>query len=583
MSNSANRCEFGAWTVEHLVNRYTGKDLPRFALPSFQRDFVWKPEKQKKFVDSVRRNFPVGCILLFAPPDGRDVRYIVDGLQRCTTLAKYSSLRFKEFADDDIPQAAFQAVAASLFPGLEQRKPDDRQHAEATLRRSIVSFMRSRASFDSADGYDPYQLFLQKIQGKLFGSYAVNSAYAGKIPVTIGALLDTIRRELTIDDRRIPVVEFFGEQEHLPDIFELLNTQGTKLSKYDVLAAQWNDTYTTFRQREIAKQVQSRYADLVRLGLDYDGNRQSELWTHDRPFLLYEFMVGLGRLLKERFPALYGSLKKQSTEVDSISFNLSTLVAALRINQLNELQSWLRKSFPTPASQPIDVTEFAELLIDASAHVQEWLSPTLDSRLLTGKLKRFHSEYQIAAIVATVARCMMGDSQPFGRIAAENRLNELSESVPQRYWFEGLALEWKGSGDSRAYSRVTERTYLRGVPYQQFEERLTAWHEQMAAASQKAFDSVTAGLVALVVSSIGLGGLVDSGTKIEPTYDLTTNKFVLGNVRLMQGGEDLLVRVGAPGVDPNKPQLEYVRQRFGWFSSRIADALYQAGEREMVS
>jgi hypothetical protein len=78
--------------VKHIDDATLGK----LDVPEFQRKFVWTPEKAKKFVDSLWREYPVGLFLLWestydSPQTALGVQaqkqWIVDGQQRITSLA----------------------------------------------------------------------------------------------------------------------------------------------------------------------------------------------------------------------------------------------------------------------------------------------------------------------------------------------------------------------------------------------------------------------------------------------------------------------------------------------------------------
>jgi len=74
----------------------------KFALPSFQREFVWRDGDIKEFVDSILRGYPVGVVILWKPSDistvdpfskplvGNDISkaeyLILDGQQRLTAI-----------------------------------------------------------------------------------------------------------------------------------------------------------------------------------------------------------------------------------------------------------------------------------------------------------------------------------------------------------------------------------------------------------------------------------------------------------------------------------------------------------------
>lgn len=68
-------------------------------VPEFQRDYVWKPSKAPKLVDSLYRNFPISSLLLWESMDHVEPRiqsnsardflgWLIDGQQRVTTLAR---------------------------------------------------------------------------------------------------------------------------------------------------------------------------------------------------------------------------------------------------------------------------------------------------------------------------------------------------------------------------------------------------------------------------------------------------------------------------------------------------------------
>jgi hypothetical protein len=78
--------------VEILVQKYlNGKETDENALyiPSYQREFVWKSDRQSKFIESVFLGLPIPYIFTAEMEDGR--LEIVDGSQRIRTLADFIS------------------------------------------------------------------------------------------------------------------------------------------------------------------------------------------------------------------------------------------------------------------------------------------------------------------------------------------------------------------------------------------------------------------------------------------------------------------------------------------------------------
>lgn len=81
--------------VESLLKDIENREL---VLPEFQRDYVWKEDDVKKFIQSIYKNYPTGSLLIWktiVPPKLRGVhktnevgytKVILDGQQRLTTL-----------------------------------------------------------------------------------------------------------------------------------------------------------------------------------------------------------------------------------------------------------------------------------------------------------------------------------------------------------------------------------------------------------------------------------------------------------------------------------------------------------------
>ena len=77
-------------TVNEVLRRIA---QGRFVMnPDFQRDFVWKEDKQSKLVESVIMRIPLPVLYLAEDESGRMI--VVDGLQRLST--------FKRFVDNDL-------------------------------------------------------------------------------------------------------------------------------------------------------------------------------------------------------------------------------------------------------------------------------------------------------------------------------------------------------------------------------------------------------------------------------------------------------------------------------------------------
>ncbi|MCW2365965.1 hypothetical protein M2341_001412 [Sphingobium sp. B7D2B] len=78
-------------TVADVVNRITAG---RYSMnPDFQRDFVWKPDKQSKLIESCVMRIPLPVLYVAEGEDGRIT--VVDGLQRLSTFQAFLTNKLK--------------------------------------------------------------------------------------------------------------------------------------------------------------------------------------------------------------------------------------------------------------------------------------------------------------------------------------------------------------------------------------------------------------------------------------------------------------------------------------------------------
>ena len=72
----------------------------------------------------------------------------------------------------------------------------------------------------------------------------------------------SLNNYIDLDKLTIPVVIFKGDEFDLATIFENMNTGGTKLSKYEIFAAKWQDILFCIEDRALLKCVDDKYNKL---------------------------------------------------------------------------------------------------------------------------------------------------------------------------------------------------------------------------------------------------------------------------------------------------------------------------------
>ena len=83
------------YPFEVICKKYGDEDdlSSTLYIPSYQREFVWKPDRQSKFIESVLLGVPLTPFLVSEDKEGR--LEIIDGSQRIRTLIAFSENRLK--------------------------------------------------------------------------------------------------------------------------------------------------------------------------------------------------------------------------------------------------------------------------------------------------------------------------------------------------------------------------------------------------------------------------------------------------------------------------------------------------------
>ena len=201
-------------------------DLGSIALPEFQRGYVWNRNQVRGLMQSLYRRHPVGSLLVWVTPtDAAETRgnqelapgvvnLLLDGQQRITSL--YGLMRGK---------------APAFFDGNARAFTDLRFH----LEDESFAFYLPLKMRDDPLWIDVTEL-MKKGTGVVVQRFVADPNYQDRISEFLTRLsrIDNIKEidlhieEVTGDDKTIDVVV---------DIFNRVNSGGTKLSKGDLALA----------------------------------------------------------------------------------------------------------------------------------------------------------------------------------------------------------------------------------------------------------------------------------------------------------------------------------------------------------
>lgn len=405
-------------------------------VPKFQRGLVWSESSKKLFIETLSKGFPFGSILLYKNADSSKKYQIIDGLQRYTTILD------------------FQEHQSEYWSGEEKtnlkRKLDNYVKKLKTKNDYQIDGNKSDILFEEILSNNDRTKNVSKILGKIFeqGTDLELNDYLEPIielQEIVNEIQNSIESYVKSDDIQIPVITFNGDPEQLAEVFENLNKSGSKLTKYQVFAATWDNLKIDLDQDEVSEKILDdlveRYRNLESLenggrGLDINDYDENDFRT-ERKVNIPEFAWSLGKQIVDNAPALFDI--KNDNVIDTIGFYSLAIVSGIdnrKLSDLNKKLDFFRENY----------IDFTKTLISFSKNINETLSTILK--------KRFFDEVEKQKI--DFDRSMISDLKFLSYIAAlytvkddSNKVKKTLSNLRQYMVVDSIQGNWRSSGDSR--------------------------------------------------------------------------------------------------------------------------------------
>lgn len=483
MSSISKHTTYETWTVEELIDATSTN--PRgnktVSIPQFQRRLVWPKRKQDLLIDSIKRSFPFGSLLLYKDQNNTDAleRYkLIDGLQRTQTLRNYSrhpnsSFKSTEFPDNFIDLVARSIDAWSELDCLASRNVN-------RLRRLILEWVWESRGFTEADGWGATALTekllrdMAELEEDTYEFYMARRSLLENDSVYrhhVQTFLDSIQKTSDIGKVEVPVIIYAGPSSELPTLFVLLNTQGIKLSRYDIYAAQWLDYRYRVENPDIIDAIWRMYGTLEDEGLNLDvaADGQDAISRIERPYTLFEYLFGLGQCLTRDFPQFFKPVK---VDVPSpVGFNLVSACVGSGVadNDVRNLPNEIRG---------LDISKLEACLLESVDFVNRVMQPVLGvQRSGQVKIPYYHADLQLVSIIATAFRVRYNCNDLSELESWAEKRSRLLQQIPMYYLFDILSESWRGAGDNRLVEVLTSERYLQLPPTDRtWDQALSIWY-----------------------------------------------------------------------------------------------------------
>ena len=475
-----NAVDIDIWSVSKLMDAVSSNPVgnSRVTIPEFQRRLVWSKATRKGLIESIRRGFPFGSILIYedvargqSAGDGKRHYNLIDGLQRTQALKSYVEYQNGYFTRADLDDAFVDDIAKHLGKATDEYK--DR------IRQAVVDWVKGKKSYEAKDGWRTDNLVDALLEKVL--KYSPNSSLYRDVYFELnrnqdliqhlGGFLDEVSNEIQLVlDAKIPVLIYSGPSSELPTVFELLNSKGTVLSRYEIYAAQWIDYRQQIANGEVIEAIWRKYETLEDEGFTLDVSEEApdEESRRNRPYTLFDYLFGLGQYLAVKFPRLFKPVKDDRPS--SIGFNLLTACLGLRLQDM--------------ANLPTEIGELAwgdleRCVLESTRFVDHILKLLLSTPQYGRKLGPiYHSEYMIISMIATAFQVKYGKRDLSENNDARVDRRKLKANLPMFYLYEILHDDWRGSGDSKLHDAVRSLRYVDAAPptRQRWEQVLDDWY-----------------------------------------------------------------------------------------------------------
>lgn len=467
-----------------------GNGAYEIRIPVFQRGIVWNTDQKKKLIESIKLGYPVGSLMAYQTFEvsgnaTKQVWSLIDGLQRTSTIIEYLDKPFK-IADPSLfyTPSHVGEISEIIFP-------EDPVANLPQLTQTLNSWLELIETNNPESGFHAARLqefIVEKLFDNVHLPFEKSNRLMNYLPEKFFA---HINREIgKIEDASLPFIVYTGPEDQVPEIFERINTQGMKLSKYETFAATWTFKKVIIENDDVKERIRRKYAALESQGYVISGLSGEARDLTD--FNLFEYLFGLGKVLTEKHPLIFRASNEDAEPVP-LGFVLATIAYKLPISKMKELASTLTATY---AGDAINLVEFEKALFESCKAVEDSLRGFLKIKLNSRtREKQFipHSDNQVFSYVARYL-IERFDSNNNWVEKTTNRSSELVKNIPLFYMIDILNGTWSGSGDSRLYrvtwagtgeSATPAQDYLNPPSISEWDSTLESWHNRELSKLQK--------------------------------------------------------------------------------------------------
>ena len=465
--------------VTELAEMITQK---RILIPQYQRGQIWSPQQKASLIDSIKHGFPFGTILLYKQTE----HYVlIDGLQRSSTIHEFVNNPSRFFDKNDINENALKEII--MKAGLNPESPQIIERFQCKIEEWVKALgtmedVVSMQFFDCANDLTNHFPTLRGDAAKL-------NEVANLLKPSLQSYINNCKN---LVDAKIPAIVYTGDDSNLPLIFERINSQGTKLNKYQIFAATWSASKFEILNHSlysIIDYVKWHFDDLISKSFNINDYNPINL-EQEKTINLYQLLYGYGKMISLQYSNLFKS--NNNVDVESIGFNLVNACLLNDNNKMKNLPSIIKEHFKDDPK----VNKLLERISESCAFVSTTLKPLTDFKLNSRNdlnSKRYHSEMQICSMIASVflSRYAVFNTNEDGDITDisfnlensnqswDSYRTQFKRFAIKSYVYDILTKKWSGTGDKKLDEIIKNKNYyISSINKETLESSISNWIDQ---------------------------------------------------------------------------------------------------------
>ena len=454
-----------------------------FKVPKYQRTLVWTEKQKETFIDSIKKGYPFGSLLLY-DDQYKDEYLVIDGLQRSRTICEFIQNPTKFFDRNDVDSKYLEKIYDLSSDFIENKYKFLEEVADIleTWLKKDYKTMKDVKSMQFID-------YAYEISNK-FPSF--KSKEREIVNIIKPSLIKYKEKCNDLCNAKVPAI-IIGERNEnkLPEIFDRINSKGTQLSRYQIYAAKW--TLSRFKlddsklSDEILDFIKKMYSERAKQGYkiyEYDAMELDK----KRVVNFYDLLFGFGQMVSKNFPYLYNSNISPDTVVSS-AFTLFNSCLGYKSSELDNLLENYRKKLKED-----EINLFLSAIYEAIRFVDIKILKAV-TRFKFNKrtaVSIIHSENQINSMIASIFIAKHGEISSSTNLNKETQVINLNLRKQNKNWKQKekqfkknmikfyvsdiMSSKWKGSGDSFLYQILyNQDRYLREMDWEEFENNFDSF------------------------------------------------------------------------------------------------------------